>query len=378
MRVTLGTSYRDVPADAWDAMVKDAPPFLEHAFLAGLEETGCATAASGWKPRPILVERDGVLVAGAPGWVKDNSFGEFVYDFQWANAAIQAGYPYYPKLVLAVPMTPVAGPRRLYRDDAPGDAVRQALRAGIDAASRGLVSANLLFPTEDEAQAALNEGYFTRIQFQYHWTNPGYGTFDDFLADFPSRDRNKIKRERREVAHLRFEHVTDPDDALMDAMYAFYADTTFRYFAGQRYLTPEFFRYLGRHWKGRLHLVIARDGDDIVAGAMNVRKGDRLWGRYWGATREIPFLHFEVCYYQAIEYAIQQRIRVFEPGHGGEHKYRRGFLPAVTWSAHRFPDPTLHQSFRQYCFQERIAVNREVETLTESSPLRSARERATE
>jgi predicted N-acyltransferase len=373
VRVVLGTSYAEVDSVAWDALVGDGSPFLEHAFLAGLETLGCACPQTGWQPRPVLVWDDEGpeprLIAAAPGWIKAHSLGEFVYDQGWAQAAERAGYRYYPKWVVGVPFTPVTGSRLLY-SDARG---REALLAGLDAAAAETCGAHVLFDTDDDDALLAEHGYFSRLQFQYHWTNRGYRSFDDFLGDFTSRDRNKIRRERREVASLRFTVGEAPDAPTLDHLYDFYADTTDRYYYGQRYLTRDFFRYLGEVWGHRLHTVLAHDHDGVLAGTLNVRKGARLYGRYWGARKEVDFLHFEVCYYQTIDYAIATGLEAFEPGHGGDHKYRRGFLPTITRSSHRFADARLQAAFGDYAAREAEAVREEVDRLRAESPLRGAR-----
>jgi predicted N-acyltransferase len=365
--VTVARSWADVPASAWDALVGEGSPFLEHAFLWAMEDTGCATAATGWTPRPVLVHEDGVLVAGAPCWLKTHSMGEFVYDHGWAASAQRAGLAYYPKLVVGVPFTPVTGERLLGGADPER---RAALLRGIAEAGREARGVHVLFDTAAEAEELTKNGLFSRIQFQFWWRNEGFQTYDDFLQKFPSKHRNKMRRERKEVGHLQIGTDEAPSREVIDALYGFYADTTDRHYYGQRYLSRQLFHRLHETWRGRIVPVVARDGAKIVAGAFNVRKGKRLYGRYWGTNAEMPFLHFEVCYHQGIEYAIAQGLDVFEPGHGGEHKYRRGFLPEITWSSHRFADPRLQDAFARYSAQEAAAVRAEIVALREQSPLR--------
>jgi len=320
---------------------------------------------TGWEPRPILVFDGEELIAAAPGWKKAHSMGEFVYDHGWAQGAEQAGFPYYPKFVIGIPFSPVTGIRLL------GDPSRHPeLLSGIQNAAFDCTSVHFLFPEEQETKALAQAGLFTRLQYQFHWLNEGYSSYEDFLSRFSSKDRNKLRRERKEVSHLRFHTTVDPTEAEIDALYDFYTDTTSRYFYGQRYLSREFFHELKVHWKGRLHAVLAYEGSTPIAGALNVRKGDRLYGRYWGAKKEVPFLHFEVCYHQAIEYAIAHGLAVFEPGHGGEHKYRRGFTPTLTYSNHQFFDPRLYAAFSQWTGREARAVVAAVEELKLSSKLR--------
>ncbi len=373
MQVEVRGSWSDVDASAWDALVGDGSPFLEHTFLAGLETLGCAAPETGWGPRPVLVrDGDGTLVGGAPAWVKGHSMGEFVYDHGWANAARQAGIPYYPKLIVGVPFTPVTGSRLLVGGANPDpESVRRGLVAGLQAAAKDCHGLHVLFDTEAESAWLSEVGCFQRLQFQFHWLNEGYQTFDDFLARFTSKKRNKIRRERRDLRGLRIERVHAPSAAELSAMHGFYANTCEGFGPwGRVYLSPDLFQYLGDVWGDRLQLVLAYDGDRPVAGAFNVRKGVRLYGRYWGCADEVKFLHFEVCYYQAIEACIEQGLAVFEPGHGGGHKYRRGFVPTLTYSNHWLSDPRLHGGLERHATAEAEHVRREAKALTDQSPLR--------
>lgn len=360
-------SWSAVDPAGWDALVGDGSPFLEHAFLAGLEQEGCAVPRAGWAPRPVLVrDPDGSLVAGAPGWLKAHSMGEFVYDHGWANAAERAGHRYYPKLIAAVPFTPVTGSRLLVRPDQDAPARRRQLLEGLARAATGATALHLLFDPEDESAWAESVGLFSRLQYQFHWNNAGYTTFDDWLRDaFDSDRRNTIRRERKEVARsVTLEVIEGPDPAIVDVLYGFYTSTC-RQFGpwGHVYLTRKFFRHLAEAWSHRLHAVVARRDGVVVAGAFNVRKGDRLYGRYWGCSETIRFLHFEVCYYAPVAWCIERGLQTFEPGHGGEHKYRRGFLPVITRSSHRFVDPRLNAAFEQHARQEAAIVRAEVAQL---------------
>lgn len=350
-------SYRSIDPTAWDALVGDGSPFLEHAFLATLEATGAATPASGWTPRPVLVREGERLVGAAPGWVKAHSMGEFVYDHGFADAAERAGIPYYPKLVVAAPFTPTTGTRLLVHREADAKAVRQALVRGLEAATEGCHGIHVLFDTEEEAGWLAERGAFPRLQVQFHWRNEGYRTFDDWLATFPSDKRNKIRRERRSLGGLRIEALTAPPPEVLDDLHRFYVHTA-RQFGpwGHVYLPRAAFRRLGEVWGHRLHAVVARDGDRVVGGAFNVLKGDRLYGRYWGCDADIRFLHFEVCYYKAVEDCIARGVAAFEPGHGGEHKHSRGFAPTLTYSNHWLADRRLHDALAQYCAREAAAV----------------------
>ncbi|MCB9674280.1 MAG: GNAT family N-acetyltransferase [Alphaproteobacteria bacterium] len=365
-------SYGSVDAAAWDAVIGDGSPFLEHAFLHGLETFGCAVPDTGWVPRPITGWEDGELVAVAPGWVKLHSMGEFVYDHAWADAAHRAGFEYYPKLVVAAPFSPVTGDRLVVKAGHDEAAWRAGLVQGLRAASEDCHGIHVLFDTAEEARALEGLGGFTRTQFQFWWFNEGYRTFEDFLVRFRSKDRNKIRRERKEAQKLRIEAGTNPGPDQLRALHRFYRSTA-RQFGpwGRVYMSEAFFLHLGEVWGDRLHSVIAWDGEKPVAGAFNVVKGDRLYGRHWGCTEEHRFLHFEVCYYQAIEYCIAHGLAVFEPGHGGGHKYKRGFVPQTTYSSHWFPgNADLHEGLARYTAQERAQVAARVRSLHGETPLR--------
>jgi len=359
-------SYGSVDAAAWDAVVADGCPFLEHAFLHGVERFGCAVPDTGWVPRPITGWEDGELVAVAPGWVKLHSMGEFVYDHGWADAAQRAGFDYYPKLVVAAPFSPVTGTRLLVKPGADVQRWRAGLVQGLMAASEDCHGIHVLFDTESEAEALEKLGGFTRTQFQYWWLNEGYSCFEDYLKRFKSKTRNKIRRERKVAQRLRIESGTRPDGERLRALHRFYRNTASNFGPwGRVYLSEDFFLHLGEVWGDRLHYVMAWDGDRPVAGAFNVIKAGRLYGRHWGCAEEHRFLHFEVCYYQAIEYCIEHGLEVFEPGHGGGHKYKRGFLPQTTCSTHWFPgNAELHHGLARHTAGERGAVAAQVELLT--------------
>lgn len=362
LTLDLPGSYARVSAAEWDALVGDGSPFLEHAFLSALETFGAATPATGWTPRPILVRRGGRLVGAAPGWVKTHSLGEFVYDHAWADAARRAGFRYYPKLLVGVPFSPVTGGRLLVAPGPGEEAVRETLLAGIRAAAEDCFGVHVTFPTEADARWLEARGLFPRLQFQFHWFNQGYRTFDDWLATFPSDKRNKLRRERKELRGLTIAPTDRPTPDELVALHRFWTNTAAQFGPwGNVYLSPEIFVHLGEVWGDRLHAVLARDGGRLVAGTFNVRKGDRLYGRYWGADEGVRFLHFEVCYYQPIEDAIRRGLAAFEPGHGGTHKYRRGFQPTITWSSHALADARLHDGLARHTALERAQVLAAVE-----------------
>lgn len=370
-KVQVLGSYADVDAAQWDALVGDASPFLESPFLFGTEALGCAVPETGWTPRPVVVtDDDGALLGGAPGWVKTHSQGEFVYDHSWAHAAQSNRIEYYPKLVVGVPFTPVTGRRLLIKeglDDATRELVHNGLLAGLQAAAEDCHGMHILFDTEAESQWLHERGAFSRLQFQFHWRNGGFSDFEDFLAQrFPSKKRNKIRRERRDTAAFTITEGTDPSPEQLATMHRFYAWHC-RQFGpwGRVYLSEPFFQHLGATWGHRLHLVLASDGQRPVAGTFNVIKGDRLYGRHWGAVDDVKFLHFEVCYYQAIDACIRRGLQVFEPGHGGGHKYRRGFEPTITYSNHWIADPRLHHALKEHSEHEAEAVRQQAQELTE-------------
>lgn len=374
--VTAHQSFADIAPEAWDAVVAGASPFLEWRWLHALEASGCSVADEGWLPRPLVVRRDGAIVAVAPAYVKSHSMGEFVYDWSWAHAARQLGEPYYPKLIVGVPFTPATGPRLL---TAPGEdraALLPVLVEGLLALARKLGCAGLhvLFDTAEEAEALEGIGGQTRLQTQSHWTDAGYVDFDGFLAAFESKRRRALRRERRrisEVPGLRVEVLTGEQirPEHLRAMERFYQNTAAR-FGGFDYLKSPLWTWMGEQFRDRLVLVLAWLEDAPVAGALDVRGGERLYGRYWGADVEIPFLHFEVCYYKAIEWALANGVRAFEPGHGGEHKRPRGFQPVLCASSHFIFTPKLARAVRDFLPRERAAVLEQLEALEAESPLR--------
>ncbi len=356
----------DVPQGAWDALVgTDASPFVEHAWLDALEQTGCVGRETGWLPAHLSLWRGSKLVAAAPSYLKAHSEGEFVFDWSWAEFADKLGVPYYPKLVVAVPFTPATGARVLV---APGE--DPALATGIiaEAARRlcqnaGASGVHVLFPREAEAQAWEESGYLRRDGFQFQWFRHDATSFDDYLARFSSKHRNQIKRELRSVEQAGIavetlaphEHTTE----LARTMYELYETTIEKHRPwGRLYLKPRFFERVVESCKDRLAWVIARDirTGAVLGSAFNVTKGGRLFGRYWGARVEVPFLHFVVCYYAGVRYCIERGLDVFEPGAGGEHKRARGFLPTVTHSAHWLSDSRLRGALAPWLEREREHV----------------------
>ncbi|WP_316976293.1 GNAT family N-acetyltransferase [Shumkonia mesophila] len=364
-----------VPAGAWDACAGTANPFVSHAFLATLEASGTVTPKTGWMPQHLLIEDTaGALRACAPLYLKNHSYGEYVFDWAWADASERAGIPYYPKLQAAVPFTPVTGPRLMVRPGEPGD-LGDALIAGmLQLAERhGASSLHVTFPTEAEWQRLAAAGLLTRIGHQFHWTNEGYGDFDDFLNALASRKRKAIRKERQAVADSGVVLRTLTGDAITerhwDVFYRFYRDTIDRKW-GPAYLNRAFFSLLHRNLGERIVLMWAEHGGRAVGGALNLIGGDTLYGRYWGCLEPYRFLHFEACYYQAIAFAIERGLKRVEAGAQGPHKVQRGYLPVVTYSAHWIADPALRRAVAQFIEQERQMVEMEGEALAEASPFR--------
>ncbi len=371
----------DVDKAAWDACANPDPatfnPFVAHAFLKAMEESGSVGARhTGWLPQHIAVDDDnGDIAACAPCYVKLHSAGEYVFDHSWAAAYEQAGGHYYPKLQIAVPFTPVPGPRLLVRPDVDQDFYRQVLgAAAAELAQRiGASSVHATFLSEGDWQALGAQGYLKRTDRQFHWANRGYTTFDDFLADLASRKRKTIRKERREALAdgIAIEHLAGSEikERHWDAFFDFYMDTGSRKW-GRPYLNRRFFAQLGESMPERCLLVMAKRGARYVAGALNLIGGDCLYGRYWGSVEHHPCLHFEVCYYRAIDYAIAHGLSRVEAGAQGEHKLARGYLPATTYSAHYIADPGFRRAVARHLEQERAEVAETVAVLTEYGPFR--------
>ena len=385
--VRVARRIADVAAEDWNACaaggaefqatsIRPPNPFVSHAFLKALEESGAATRETGWLPQHLLYEDgDGRLLACMPCYLKSHSQGEYVFDHGWAEAYMRAGGHYYPKLQASVPFTPVTGPRLLARTGT--DAAERRvilLQAGQTLTEElGVSSLHITFMTREEWELAGGLGYLQRTDQQFHWLNDGYDTFDDFLAALSSRKRKMIRKERRAAIEdgVAIEWVTGRDltEAHWDAFFDFYMDTGSRKW-GTPYLTRECFSLLGQTMADELLLVLAKRNGRYIAGALNVIGADTLYGRYWGATEAQYFLHFEICYYQAIDYAIQHRLARVEAGAQGGHKLARGYLPSETYSAHYIADPGLARAVADYLVRERRAVAHEAELLSEESPYR--------
>jgi predicted N-acyltransferase len=365
-----------VPEADWDACAGIANPFVSHAFLKLLEDSGSARPGTGWAPRHIVVsDRTGRIVGCAPLYAKAHSLGEYVFDWNWAEAYQQAGGIYYPKLQLAVPFTPVTGPRLLVRPGAP-PGVEDALAAAlVHLAQRlGVSSVHVTFAAESACTSLAQHGFLERIGYQYHWHNHGYGCFDDFLAALASRKRKAIRKERAEAAAqgLTLKTLTGAEigERHWVAFERFYRDTAERKWA-HAYLTRDFFTLLGERMAERIVLVVAETAaGDVVAGALNLLGSDTLFGRYWGCDAAYRFLHFEACYYRAIEFAIERRLKRVEAGAQGEHKIQRGYLPCTTHSAHWIADPGFRRAVARFLAAEREAVAADIQALAAHSPYR--------
>ena len=355
MEARIARSLADVDAAEWNALPGAEPPFLRHEFLLTLEESGCATPETGWDPRHILLRAPGGrLRAAMPLYLKSHSWGEFVFDFSWAEAYHRAGLRYYPRLVSAVPFTPATGPRLLAADDADRSRLLGAAREQMQ--SQGASSIHVLFPAERDRVYLGNAELMPRLDCQFHWQNEGYEAFDDFLAAFTAEKRKKIRRERRRVAEAGIECRTlvggDLDQETVDVVYRLHAMTFARY-GHAPYLNRAFFARLARAMPDALVVELASLHGDPVACAISLRGRDALYGRYWGATGDFHSLHFELCYYRGIEYCIRERLTRFEPGTQGEHKLLRGFLPTPVWSMHEIADTCFAAAIGDWLERER-------------------------
>ncbi|MBB3586783.1 GNAT family N-acetyltransferase [Sphingomonas sp. BK481] len=370
-RIAQGVT--SIAAEDWDACAGDANPFVGHAFLAALEASKSVGGRSGWQALPVVVDGDDGRPAGiAPAYAKSHSQGEYVFDQGWADAWERAGGQYYPKLQIAAPFSPVPGPRLLLRDPAVAPALIAALEAVTD--QSGLSSAHATFIAPAEVALFEAAGWLIRQGTQFHWTNDGYASFDDFLAALASRKRKAIRKERAAaVEGLTIRHLTGAEitPAHWDAFWVFYQDTGSRKW-GQPYLTRAFFDRIGQTMGDRVLLILAERDGVPIAGALNLIGADTLYGRYWGATEEVPFLHFELCYYQAIDAAIARGLKTVEAGAQGEHKLARGYAPVATYSAHYIPDPGFRRAIADFLVREREAVASDRDYLGELTPFRRA------
>jgi predicted N-acyltransferase len=385
LRIRILPSIADVAPPAWDACANPAPcgtiktaynPFISHAFLSALEASGSATARTGWQPQHLLAEGDDGSVAGAaPCYLKSHSRGEYVFDAGWAEAYERAGGSYYPKLQVSVPFTPATGRRLLVAPGETAQGVREGLAAGLIelAKLREASSVHVTFAPQDEWALLGEHGYLQRNDQQFHWENADYTSFDDFLSRLAARKRKAIRRERSGALEngIEVQWVTGSDltESVWDAFFAFYMDTGSRKW-GRPYLTREFYSLIGQNMADKVLLVLAKRAGRTIAGAINFIGGDTLYGRHWGAIEHHPFLHFELCYYQAIDFAIQHKLARVEAGAQGEHKLARGYMPVTTYSAHYIADPALRRAIADYLKRERAYVAAAGSELAAMGPFR--------
>jgi predicted N-acyltransferase len=404
-------SVSQIPAADWDACANPAPdpnslngldtlassvtagdsriaskirynPFVSHSFFSASEESGSACARTGWGPRHLVAKLDGAIAGIVPCYLKSHSQGEYVFDRGWADAYERAGGRYYPKLQASVPFTPATGPRLLVRNGVDQERIAEALAAGLMALCDATTasSVHVTFARESEWKYLAGQGFLQRTDQQFHWRNEGYASFDDFLATLNSRHRKAIKRERREALAadgISIHALTGSDitEDAWDAFFDFYMETGSRKW-GRPYLTRAFFSLVGESMAKDVLLVMVKRGGRWIAGAINFIGSDTLFGRNWGAIEHHPFLHFEVCYYQAIDFAIKRGLKTVEAGAQGEHKIARGYLPQTTYSAHFIADPDLRRAIDEYLRRERAYVAEAARELTEAGPFRKAADQA--
>ena len=378
LSLSLHAAISTIDAAEWDACGGDDNPFVSHAFLSAVEDSGSTGRRTGWLPQhAALRDETGRLLAAAPMYAKSHSYGEYVFDHGWAQAFEQAGGRYYPKLQVASPFSPVPGPRLLVHPDSghPPDAMAAALAAALRQAcgELSLSSVHVTFCREAEYEALGTQGWLQRIGMQFHWENAGYGSFDDFLAALSSRKRKTLRRERRDAnaCGLSFRtlqgHEITPKH--WKAFHRFYLSTVDRKW-GSAYLTERFFSMLSERLGDKVVLMLAEQDGKPVAGALNLMGRDTLYGRNWGCIGDWPFLHFELCYYRAIDFAIERGLARVEAGAQGEHKIQRGYLPKPTYSAHWIEHPGLRGAIADYLVQERRGREQEMEELATLSPYR--------
>jgi uncharacterized protein len=373
--VKVHTAIAQIPAAEWDACAGDRNPSVSHAFLNALEESGSTTTRTGWTPQHLsLAGPRGVIVGVVPLYAKTHSYGEYIFDYGWADAYERAGGRYYPKLLSAAPFTPVPGPRLMQRPDAPPETRGNLIAAMVELAKqRRISSLHVNFPEDADLEALTEAGFLQRLGQQFHWINGGYRDFDDYLAALNSRKRKAVRKERREALApgLEIDVLTGPDlrPRHWDAFYEFYLATSDRKW-GSAYLNRRFFALIGDRMPEKIVLVMARHGSKYVAGAFNLLGKDTIYGRNWGSYGEYKFLHFECCYYQAIEFAISHGLKRVEAGAQGPHKLQRGYLPVPTYSAHWVPDPAFRRALAQFLAREREMVAHKIDRLAEFSPFR--------
>lgn len=378
--VRIIRAISEIPRQDWDRLLDHGSPFMKWDWLDALEQTGCIEEETGWLPHHLVVERGGGIVGACPMYLKLHSMGEFVFDYEWAEFAQRLGISYYPKMLVGVPFTPVTGARFLTAAGTDRRSIIQLMgQALIQIAKDNKVSSvHVNFCLEDERRALTAAGFIQRVGLQFHWENRGYGSFEDYLGSFRSDRRNKIKRERRAIAErgiairvVEGEQVTGEHLRTMFSLYKTHIDELYY---GRQYLTPEFFAALGRRFAPHLCLIFAERGSKIIAGTFNARGDAALYGRYWGAFEDEPFLHFNVCYYAAIEHCIKNGLARFEAGAGGSFKQLRGLEPQPTTSMHYFVDAKFRGAIERHLAQEREMIAMKRAALLEKSQLKKERD----
>jgi predicted N-acyltransferase len=379
-RTRIISSLAEIGAAAWDALIKaqaDANPFLCYAFLHALHETGCASEQSGWQPQYLTLWQDGQLAAALPLYLKFHSYGEYVFDWAWADAYQRNGLEYYPKLLSAIPFTPVSGSRLLARDAATSAALVQALK--VLQAQSDVSSTHILYPTEAQAQLLKDAGFMLRSGVQFHWINAGYRDFEDFLATLEQKKRKNIRAERRKVAeagvsfrHIRGTQATEADWRFFNRCYAH----TYAEHRSTPYLNLDFFQRIGATMAQHILLIVAERNGVPIASSLLIHDDHTLYGRYWGALEYVPCLHFETAYYQPLEFCIAHRIECFEGGAQGEHKMARGFLPQKTWSAHWLAHPAFADAIERFVQRESDGIESYIDKLNVHDPFKNALHKA--
>jgi hypothetical protein len=374
-RTRIVSSLAEIGKPAWDALVgmqPDANPFLSFAFLHALHESGCASAKTGWRPQYMTLWQADRLEAALPLYAKTHSYGEYIFDWAWADAYQRNGLDYYPKLLSAIPFTPVTGSRLLARDPAAQAALIQALRTTQQ--HTGLSSTHILYPPESQALALQEAGFMLRTGVQFHWLNDGYRTFEDFLSTLERKKRKNIRAERRKVqeAGITFRHVAGKDAT--EADWRFFKrcyDHTYAAHYSTPYLNLDFFLRIGAAMPQHILLIVAEEDGKPIASSLLIHTERTLFGRYWGGLKEVPCLHFETAYYQPLEFCIAHGIESFEGGAQGEHKMARGFLPQKTWSAHWLAHPAFADAIEQFLRRESGGIDSYIDELNEHSPFKA-------
>ena len=382
MHIEVHNSLQEIPSKQWNALIPNGYPFLYHEFLYGLELTQCTTASTGWKGHHVVAYTDQTretIIAALPCYLKTHSYGEYIFDWAWADAYQRAGLPYYPKLSCAIPFTPVTGPRWMISSSTPSSLDKQKVQEALiekltDCAnSMNISSIHFLYTTEEDNEQLNRHDFIKRHSSQFQWENHNYKDFADFCAQLSSKKRKNINRERRRVtdANVTYQwfNAETLSTEVMETMFRFYCRTIRRYGA-QQYLTQTFFEHIQQTLSAKTHVLLAYHEEQAIAGGIYYSSDDALYGRYWGASDDFHSLHFETCYYQPIEYCIQNNIQRFEAGAQGEHKLSRGLLPVTTYSMHKLLDQRFHDAIMDYIGDEAQHIERYNQLLNQHSPFK--------